>query len=371
MSTGVYGQTNYTNTSVTTTYAYLSIISARYYDDPDGAGGLPGTGALYSNGTSIVYAYNETLALIPTVSSFFIEPVVRAFAKDQGISRTFVFNSSDPVVISAASDLSAEYTFDLVVTPPVLSSLKIFASEQVIEAESMSDNFRLISRVIGLDNTPEQFDTKSALSFDGTAGSLVELSTGEVVLSHQAKITTTLDGPVTRVIPANVGTSDAVVLYEDGLRVLSGTILSGEVELRDIFRIENNVVSIPVAIVGDTASENRMLYQPFAEPVLVAGISKDLTTIQEVPIDMQGRLTSAVDVMVRIGVTSTRSLTATVYNTELGERLGATLYVPESSSLSERFITRRFRVALNNSRIAIKLSDKCSTLELRILGTWG
>jgi len=345
--TGVYG-------SPSSTYSFVVIISGVY--------GLAG-GSTY--GTA---RYNSPVYLPTIKSNIQLEALVKNFIKDYGVFRQTLITTQAPLVAESAAELQALYNIRLEVKLPTLSTLAQFAPEQLIEAELMSDNFTLLAEVIRPVNNEERFTTGPFISFENSAGTLGELDTDGLSLAYQAKSIAGLSEAAKRTLTDGSTKSASVVANYDGFTVLSGESNTDTVLLKDLFKIANKHVLLPVSFYG--SQESRLLFQPFEQPILASGLVTTIITPQNITVNLGGRKSKALDVSLRVGVKSTKAMTVSVYETgSTSKALGYTLHIP-SGGQQERFVTRRFRVPASDGKLSIELSDKCYSIELRVLGTW-
>jgi len=351
----IYGTSNYGSTSF---YSNTVAVTGRY-----------GATSLYGTAT-----YNAPLFALVQTSKFSLETLAKNFANERGVFKFAVVRSSDPLSAASASSLEAVYKVDQIITLPKLGDLVKFEPDKIIEAETMTDNFNLIASVIGPTNTEEDFNTASSLSFENTAAALVELTNQGVLLSYQAKYENSqaVSDVAARPLYEQAGASAAAFIFSQGFRVLGGQSSGESVTLSDLFALKNYHMYLPASIYGDLKSDRRLMFQPFEVPILVSGINKDVTSAQELTLTTKGRVVEAVDLSIKVVNSASKSGTVTVYDKDSGEKFGSILYVPaKPQTTSESTVIQRIRLPIVQGRLLLKLSQKYSNVEIRILGTWG
>jgi hypothetical protein len=347
---GIYGSS---------TYSFVVVTSGVYGN----AGSTYGTAR-----------YNSPVYLPKMRAKFAAETLAKNFPRDLGMVRTTFVTTDDPLEALGESAVDFTYNISFAVDFPKLSTLTQFKADQLIEAEAMTQNFLQVAEVIRTSSDEEILKTGNRVGFEGTAGVMTEVENLGIALSHQAKVQThSVTEEATRTFKDRAGLSSAALISSEGFRILGASATGQTVRLSDIFSVTSSGAFNSVPTFGDSAGTvYRLMYQPYETPRTVTGLRTDLVTTQNVTLTFGSRPVGAVELSVRVGVKSTQAMSVVVFGTGTPENLGSTVFVPTSTnSTTERFVTQRVRVPLTNGKLALRLSRACSTLQVRILGTWG
>lgn len=307
--------------------------------------------------------YSAPVYMSKAVAKFELDTLVKNFPKDYGLVRETRVTTLDPLSAASESDMEYTYNINIVTVLPALSTLNQFRPEQLIESEYMTENFLLLAEVIGPTNDENRFRVGQVLGFVDTQGLLEELDADGVALSYQARFTDGIDQPAQREVSATPST--AAVLDSDGFRILSGKSTTTAVGMTNIFRLANGYVTLSTSI--GNGKDSRTLFQPLDSPITITGISKDSTSEQNVTVDVGRTSVKAVEVSLRVGTTAKNATSISVYGSD--KTTGHVVHIPAGGT-TQRIVTRRFRVPTSSGKLTIKLSDKLSLVEFRVLGTW-
>lgn len=328
-------------------------------------------GGKYGNGTYGTATYNSGLRLFGTPSRFGVESLIRNFTNDLNVIRYVKFSNTSPVEAIAESALNAVYKLEVIFAPLKLSSLIEFKAESIIDAEDMTKNFLLVADVIRDDSTEEDFNTGPVLGFDETSASLVEITNVGMAAAYQTVFDPeTFSTQVKRNDPDQGGASTSVLVTPDGLRILYGVSNTADLTLGDIFTIERESFSLfNASLYGPTTRDRRLVYHPFNAPVLLSGINASSTQDQLLTVDTQGRVVEMVELSIRVANNSTNVTQVNVSDSNANHSTGTgfSIYLPAGNNT----ITKRCRVAMTTGKLKLLLSQKCNTIEVRVLGTWG
>lgn len=333
-------------------YTYTVVIAGRYDQSDYGTG-----------------AYNSPLYAAGGKTRFGLDTLLKNFPNDLGVVRYTIIKATDPLLVSSESQVTALYNLEVVTDPLKLSSLVRFEPETVIDAEDMSSNFQLLKDVIRTSSTEEDLNTGPILSFDQTAATITELKDADgFALGHQARLDSqNLSNPARRTFPDRSKPSFVSVLQDSGWRLMAGSSSGETVELGDVFRFGRQFVVFPASIYGQETTDRRLLYQPYDEPKLLSGLNVGITTLQELRVAAGSRTVEAVELSVLVVVDSTKPTTIDLYDKGLNKGLGFVLRIPSGN----RTVTKRVRIPLTSEKLQVQLSQKCTSVEIRVLGTWG
>lgn len=327
--------------------------------------------ATYGTGTYGASSYNATLRLFGTPSRFGVESLIRNFVNDLNVVRYVKFSSASRVEAIAESALDARYKLEVIFAPIKLSSLIEFKAESIIDAEDMTKNFLLVAGVIRDESSEEDFNTGPVLGFDETSASLVEITNVGMAAAYQTVFDPeAFSTQVKRNDSDKDGGSTSVLLTSDGLRILHGVSNSSDVTLGYIFTVEREAFSLfNASIYGPTSKDRRLVYRPFNAPVLLSGINANSTQDQILTVDRQGRVVEMVELSIRVANNSTNVTQVTVSDSSMSHNagMGFSIFLPAGNNT----ITKRCRVAMTTGKLKLLLSQKCHTIEIRVLGTWG
>lgn len=347
-----YGTSNYGETS---TYSYVVITAGVYGDSNYGED-----------------SYNAPVYASATTSRFGLETLLRNFTNDLGIVRYTLIKAADAFIASSQSDLSSSYNLNVIFEPLKLLSLVKFESEQIVEAEDMTNNFQLLADVIRSTSNEEDLNTGPVLVLDETAAAITEVDSsyeGLALSSNALLANQDITAAATRQFPDRSGISSALLLNGSGLRLFSASSTIDTVVLGESFGFFDNIALFSSPISGQTFTDRRGLYQPFEDPVVISGLNAAITTAQLLVVDTQSRQTTAIELSVEVSVNSTTPITIKFgSDVDSNAALGYILYLPAGS----RTVTKRIRVALSSGKkLRVELSQKCTAITLRVVGTWG
>lgn len=302
------------------------------------------------------------------------ETVARAFTGDSGVIRILTITASDPLSADALSGVSADYLLEQVKYVPALSEFTVFSAGAIIDAVAMNQNFTILAQTVEPGSTTEELTIPEMLSFSDTAASLSARADQGLHIGYQAKQKSETQPQAFRRPLANRETESTVLRLRDGnVSVLGGTAERGEqtVNLDRVVVWGDGLMWLTAPIRGGSESQRRLLFRALTTPVMVTGISKKLTTVQEIEIPQLNRAYDALEVSVRLGTTSANAMSIQIYGKGDPEEMGYTVDLPAvANHTGERFVTKRIRVPVTNGRLMVKLSNQCTTVEIRVLGTW-
>lgn len=346
------------NYGETSTYTYIVVIAGVYGTTNYGTG---------AGGSS----YNAPVYASASPSQFGLETLMRNFTNDLGIVRYNVVKASDPLVASSESNVVSTYNLDVIFESPKLSTLVQFKAEEIVEAETMTRNFQLLADVIRSTSDDQDFNTGPVLTLAETAAEITEVDSLHegLAFSYNASLTDQdIDATATRKRTEQAKLSSALLLDSYGIRLFSADGSdSTTVDLAESFGFFNNNVLLSSAIYDDNKNGLRGLYQAFDEPVVLSGLNPSITTAQQIAVDTKSRVTNAIELSIEVSTNSTTPIDIDIQGVDLKAGVGYKLYVPSGN----RVVTKRIRIPLaSGKKLQVKLSQKCNSITLRVLGTW-